>query len=598
MTRPSPSWRALHQRLLTQLSLSPLYRLSRAAPAIYCGLPVTALCGMVASASLVAVPLIVDQVVESIGLGRAGSGTGARMSPMFALALTVVLVGAVASYATYRRMYTAAETAASQIRSALMASLLQRLGARARPRSGDAVAMLTVDIEIVARFMRTLGVLAVLNVGQMLVAVLLLLFYSWPLVAGIVLCVLPAWGLAKLVRSRALRAFSFVRFRLGMLLASLTEYVRYEPRLRHLGARGFVEGRVRAQLREYRSGQKRAELLSAGMTATIEVWAALSLATSLGVGAWLLSERWISVGQLVAAVFLVQLLTGPVQALAEMLNFLQNATAAAARLLDCIQPSSVSRSANRARIYSQNREFLRFEDVWHRYDAEASFSLRGATFGLRSGTTTALVGVSGSGKSTIARLMAGVLEPDSGRIEVAGRLFGTATLVPEDVQLFHGSLRHNLSYPGPAQPDDVLARALDQLSLTGWMTGFADGLDTDVDAEPLGLLDRQRVAAVRALLARPGLLVFDESLSAMTTDEALELCAALRAAIPGVCIVIITHSPCLAHRCDEVVVLSDGLVVGQGAADVLVETCAQYRALTEGFPHGGVGEFGGDHASV
>src|SRR6185312_1530275 len=137
--------------------------------------------------------------------------------------------------------------------------------------------------------------------------------------------------------------------------------------------------------------------------------ATLSLAVSIGAGAWLLVENRLTVGELVASIFLVQLLTGPVQAVAEMFNSLQNAGAASERLLKGLRRPSRPMLEERvpsAEENCRNGELLRFEEVTHGYGGpSARLCLCGATFSLASGSTTALVGRSGSGKSTIARLM-------------------------------------------------------------------------------------------------------------------------------------------------------------------------------------------------
>jgi ATP-binding cassette subfamily B protein len=324
----------------------------------------------------------------------------------------------------------------------------------------------------------------------------------------VVVSALPARLLARSLRPHSARAFGRVRSCLGSLLASLTEYFHYHRPLRHLLAQRFMEDRVSALLQRYHSDQKRAELFSAGVSAAIEVWATLSLAVSLGAGAWLLVENWLTVGELVASIFLVQLLlTGPVQAVAEMFNSLQNAGAASERLLERLREPSRLMLEERVASAEENcrhGELLRFENVTHGYGGpSASLSLCGASFSLASGSTTALVGRSGSGKSTIARLMAGMLVPRSGWIIVTGkprRLSDIVTLVPDDVQLFMGSLRNNLSYPSHPRSDDEIFHALEKLSLTRWLTTFESGLDTDVTTEALDLADRQRIALVRTLI--------------------------------------------------------------------------------------------------
>lgn len=569
----------------------PLVQLCMRTRSFRKGLFPTVCFGLVASAGLVSAPLIINDIVDDVI--SASSERFDRPIRELLLMLAILLVCGVCSYFVYFRMYNATERGAREIRSTLMHRHLERgIGSTDRTLTGDSVSLMTVDVEIIARFLRTVGILGVFNAGQVVAAACLMIAYSWQLVLTVAASTGPAYLLAKLVRPRAARAFAAVRSSLGNILGTFTEYYRNVRQIRRWNVHDYITKRFDDALCSHYANQVRSEIYSAATSGAVEVWSVLATVGTIGMGSWLLTQRDLTAGQLVAFVFLVQLLIAPVQTAAEMLNFLQNATAAARRLTDEMSTLAPEPRPTRMRNSASEHlvESIRFHKVSYWYGPNLPRVLNEVTLTLHTGTTVAIVGGTGSGKSTIAKLAAGLLSAPVDTIYSCGTGFrspelglrrAAVTLVPQEARLLSGTLRHNLTYPNELIPDDRVFSVLTEFSLLSWLADFPDGIDTSLDDvwEHLTVADQQLIAIVRAYFTRPRFLILDEAVSGFIPERGHDLCSVLRRLRPEMCVAVVTHSIALASRCDRIIVVASGEVVGQGTSAELRHSCEQYNLL-------------------
>jgi ATP-binding cassette, subfamily C, bacterial len=244
---------------------------------------------------------------------------------------------------------------------------------------------------------------------------------------------------------------------------------------------------------------------------------------------------------------------------------------------------------------------LTFEAVSFSYTSTTPPVLDRMTLTLDAGRTTALVGASGAGKSTVADLAMGLLLPTTGRVLVdrapltAGLLDAwrrSIGYVPQDGFLFHDTIRHNMLWACPAATDDAIWRCLETAAATSFVSKLADGLDTVVGDRGVRLSggERQRLALARALLSRPSLLILDEATSALDAANEQQILDAVARLHGTLTILLITHRLSSVHQADAIHVLSGGRIVESGTWRELSALDGAFRALwrTQGLAHDGV----------
>jgi len=336
------------------------------------------------------------------------------------------------------------------------------------------------------------------------------------------------------------------------------------------------------------------EIEKARAIAGIWLWLLLvpdvTFALCLLAGVWLSVNGQLSVGDLVAFFATATVLRFPVESIGFLLSMTFDARTAADRFFEVIDSENTITDPENPETITEPHGRLVFEDVHFRYaDAATSVPdlLNGIDLELEPGETMALVGITGSGKSTLTALSTRLYDVTGGRITIDGvdirnlrraELRSHLAMAFEDATLFSASVRENVLLGRPDSTEEELAEAI-EIAQAGFVYNLPDGLDTRVGEEGLSLSggQRQRLALARAIAAKPSVLVLDDPLSALDVDTEALVEAALRRVLSSTTALIVAHRPSTVTLADRVALLENGRVTAVGRHSDLIATNDHYR---------------------
>jgi ABC-type multidrug transport system fused ATPase/permease subunit len=468
---------------------------------------------------------------------------------------------------------------------------LQRLslGYYERNRAGVIISRLTNDVDALDQLV-TEGVTTLVQSTLLLFGTSIILFFlDWRLALA-TLAVMPLMAIATaLFRIRSARAYRAVRERLGLVTATLAEDIggirvvqafRREPR----NQQHFEE--VNAH---YRDANQQTVVLNGLYFPFVDFLSALATAVVIGYGGWLASQGEISVGTLFAFVLYLSNFFDPVQQLSQLYNTFLAAVAALDKIMEVIDEEPEVRDRRGARDLPRIEGHVRFEQVRFSYGTGPEV-LHGIELDVPAGTTVALVGHTGAGKSTIAKLLARFYDPLDGRITIDGIDLRDVTqeslrrqlgVVPQEGFLFAGTVRDNIAFGrNDAEPEQV-ASAARAVGAHEFILGLEDGYETDLQERGtrLSLGQRQLVAFARALLADPRILILDEATSSVDIGTEKRIETALEKLLADRTAFVIAHRLSTIRNADLIVVLEHGQVVEQGTHDELMARQGLYTSL-------------------
>ncbi|MGY1603748.1 ABC transporter ATP-binding protein [Geodermatophilus sp. SYSU D00815] len=585
-------------------AFATLRRGLRMMPEFRRGLPLTFLLALIATAGRVVVPIAVQQTIDE-GLSGPGGPDLDLVRDLVVVCAVVVLLTAVAVYRMNVRLFRTTETALAGLRVRAFRhvhdlSVLHQQG----QRRGSLVSRVTSDVDQLSVFMQWGGVLGVISVGQLTVAIVVMAVYSWQLTLLVLACFVPLAFAIRYFARRLATVYGVVRERVGDVLAAVSESVVGAPTVRAYGVRERTAARIdRAIHRHYRASVK-AQRTTAAVFVTGELAAAVANAAVVVVGVLLGLAGDITAGTLVAFLFLVTLFVAPVQTASEVLNEAQNALAGFRRVLDVLDTEPDVRDPaldGAGRQLPEGPLSVRFEHVTFRYAPGAPKALDDVDLEIAPRTRVAIVGETGSGKTTFAKLVTRLMDPVEGRVLLGGvplrevafaSLRERVVMVPQDGFLFDATVADNVRYGRPGMTDEHVAAAFDELGLGAWVEGLADGVATPVGqrGEALSAGERQLVAVARAYVADPDLLVLDEATSAVDPATEQRLTRALDTLTAGRTTLTIAHRLSTAERADEVLVVDAGRVVQRGTHEELVGAEGPYARLHASWRRSSAGE--------
>jgi ATP-binding cassette subfamily B protein len=554
------------------------------------GIRFTLFLAVVASLGQVVVPIAVQQTLDR-GLHGDNGPDVSFVVWMGLVATLAIIVTSTASYLMTRRLFTTSERGLATLRIKAFRHVHDLpLLTQNTERRGALVSRVTSDVDQVSQFLVFGGLIFVVSVGQVMVATVVMLFYSWQLAIVVWVCFAPLFLSLRFFQRKLSAAYGTVRRQIGLMLSAISEPVVGAAVVRSYAIEDRTQARIDEAIDEFKRASTRAQGFTAFSFSLGGISAGLANAGVIVVGVWLGFAGEITSGEVLAFAFLVTLFVGPVQMGTQILTDAQNAIAGWRRVIgildtpaDLVDPGPDGQSLPRGPID------VRFEDVDFAYP-DGPLVLRDVTLDVAAGTRLAIVGETGSGKSTFAKLLTRLMDPTSGRVLLDGvdvreirqeSLRRSVVLVPQEGFLFDDTLAANLRYGRLEATDDELVAATDELGLSDWLATLPRGLATKVGqrGESMSAGERQLVALVRAQLADPDLLVLDEATSAVDPQLEMRIGQALERLMSGRTSVTIAHRLSTAENADEVVVVDRGRIVQRGHHAVLAAQPGVYANL-------------------
>lgn len=544
-------------------------------PELRQGLMVTVALALVATLGRVLIPFVVQQTTDNGIMAEDGPDVSFVITAILIASGAVVLTS-VAQYLVNLRLFTAAESGLATLRNTAFRHIHDlSVLTQNTERRGALVSRVTSDVDTISMFVQFGGLMLLISTAQIFLATLLMLFYSPILAAVVYLCFVPLVLLIRRFQPMLGRAYGAVRANVGSMLGAISEAIVGAVAIRAYGVEDRTEARIDAAIETHRRSAIAAQARSVLAFVSGQAFAGLTLALVLVVGTVLAARGSISLGELLAFLFLVNLFTQPVLMATEILNELQNAVAGWRRVIGIIDtPADVSDPGPEGIHQQRGPITVDFADVGYAYPGGESV-LRDVTLRIEPRTRVAIVGQTGSGKTTMAKLLTRLMDPTAGSIRIDGdplaqiafdSLRRRVVMVPQEGFLFDQTLEENVRFGRPEATDGDVALAITELGLDAWVRTLPHGLQTEVGqrGESLSAGERQLVAIARAYLADPDLLVLDEATSAVDPSTEVRIQRALEGLTRGRTSVAIAHRLSTAEAADVVIVVDAGAVVQMG----------------------------------
>ncbi len=456
--------------------------------------------------------------------------------------------------------------------------------------TGDLTAVLNDDVNQLERFL-DIGANEIIQVLTTVLAVGAVFFVLDPTVAALAIAPMPLILYGSFWFQRKLEPrYEAVRGQAGFLNGQLSNNILGISTVKSFTAEGRETERIAAESDRYRQTNRRAISLSSAFTPLIRMAILVGFTgTMIWGGFEAIRGGSLTVGQYSVLLFLSQRLLWPLTRLGETFDQYQRAMASTNRILDVIDTEPAIVGGSTRLELAKGQGHVRFEAVTFGYD-DAGNALDGVDIDLAAGSTTAVVGPTGSGKSTLVRLLLRFYDPDAGRVTIDGRdvrdldlgdLRRLTGLVSQDVYLFHGTVRENIAYGRPgASLEDVVAAAT-VAEVHDFVMSLPAGYDTVVGerGQKLSGGQRQRISIARAVLKDPVILLLDEATSAVDNETEAAIQRSLERISADRTTLVIAHRLSTVRNADVIHVLDRGRVVERGTHDELVTREGPYAAL-------------------
>ena len=558
------------------------------APSLRRGLGTTLLLATTGAMGALVVPVLLQRLLDDELLGPTGPDVPAALR----LGLIATVIALAAGIASWRAMFRLVRTAAHGLHELRM-RVFDHLHAVptlavARERRGALVARVTADIETATQFIEWGGIGMMVGASQLTVVAILMFAFD-PLLAAAVLAVAFVYSVSLIGAQRVLsRRYDQVRGRVASSLAAAGEAISGLPTIRAYGIEDRTAKRVGDVLEAQFRTESRTRIVGSAVFSTSELFAAVMTITAVGVGITTADTTGITAGRLAAFLLLVTLFVAPVQLLVEILDQAQSAAAGLRRVLDVLDTPRVNEPEDPASP-AAGPLALEVRDLTYAYP-EGPPVLRGVDVTVPSGQRVAIVGRTGSGKSTFVKVVTRLQQPPAGTVrigDVALEDVATAELrrrvafVPQDPFLLDAPILENVRYGDPAADDATILQAFTELDLADWLDGLPDGAATRAGERGgrLSAGERQLVALARAWMVRPDLLVLDEATSAVDPELDVRLRRAVERMTEGRTSLTVAHRLATAEAADRVLVFADGLLVEDGRHAELLDLGGTYARL-------------------
>lgn len=529
------------------------------------------------------VPLVIKAVID-------GPVSAGRREGIPLLALAALALGLFETLAAFTRRFIAGNLAIeleTSLRSDLYAHL-QRLPVAFHDKwqSGQLLSRAMTDVRVIRRFFGFGLVFFVVNSSTFLIVMVLMVGLE-PVLAGITaLSAVPLVVLSRRFEREYLAVSRQVQDHEGDLATLVEESATGIRAVKAFGRRRLLGARFGSQASMLHRSSMDQVRLRARFWSLIDMIPNLTLAAVLLFGALAVGRGDLSLGGLVAFVSLLILLVWPIESLGEILAMAEEATSAANRIFEVFDTKPAIADRPGAVVLAHVRGAIRFDGVGFSYE-DGRPVLRHVDLEVAPGETLAVVGMTGSGKTTLVSLLPRLHDVSEGRVSIDGddvrdlklsSLRSHIAVAFEDPVLFSASVRENLLLGAPNATNDEVEQALD-ITQCGFVYDLPWGLETRIGEQGLSLSggQRQRLALARAVIARPRVLVLDDPLSALDVHTEARVHAAMHGVLADVTTLVVVHRPSTVAVADRVAFLHDGRIAASGSHSQLLQRIPAYR---------------------
>ncbi|SFY43432.1 ABC transporter ATP-binding protein/permease [Streptomyces atratus] len=529
------------------------------------------------------VPLITKVIIDDVVVDRTRS---------LAVWTGLLIVAAALVYvSTYIRRYYGGRLALDvqhDLRTEMYGTITRLDGKRQDELStGQVVGRATSDLQLIQGLLFMLP----MTIGNVLLFIISLVIMAWlsPLLTLVAIAVAPAlWFIARRSRSRLFPATWYAQGQAAAVAGVVDGAVSGVRVVKGFGQEEQETGKLREVGRKLFAGRLRTIRLNSRYTPALQAVPALGQVAMLALGGWLATRGEITLGTFVAFSTYLAQLVGPVRMLAMVLTVGQQARAGVERVLELIDTEPTMKDGTKE-LPADAPASVEFDDVRFGYDAERPV-LDGFSLTIEPGETVAVVGASGSGKSTVSLLLPRFYDVTHGAVLVGGHdvrelthesLRAAIGLVPEDSFLFSDTVRANIAYGFPDATREQIEEAARAAQADRFIADLPEGYDTKVGEHGLTLSggQRQRVALARAILTDPRLLLLDDATSAVDARVEHEIHEALRQVMAGRTTLLIAHRRSTLGLADRIAVLENGRLADIGTHEELERRSPLYRRL-------------------
>jgi len=538
-----------------------------------------------ATAATLAPPILVGLAVDDVRRGRTSS--------LGWIVVGFVAAGAVGIAASYAQTYFTGwtgERMLADLRNHLFRHLQRlSLGFYERNRAGVLISRLTNDVEALDQLVTDGVTSLVQNTLTLGGSAIILFFLSWRLALAI-FTVIPFLIVAtSIFRKKSGRSYRGVRETLGAVTATLAEDISGMRVLQAFTREREARENFQQVGERYRRRNRETVVQNALYFPFVDLLSSFATAIVLGYGGYLVFHGHTTIGTLTAFLGYLTNFFDPVQQLSQLYSTFLQAVAALDKIMEVLVEEPQVTDETDAHDLAGIRGHVHFDHVRFSYGTGPEV-LHGIDLDVPAGTTVALVGHTGAGKSTIAKLIARFYDPTEGAISVDGvdlrvvrqeSLRRQLGIVPQEGFLFAGTVAENIAYGRPEATREEVVSAASAVGADDFITRLEDGYDTQLGERGfrLSLGQRQLVAFARALLADPRILILDEATSSVDIGTEQKIERALRRLLHGRTSFIIAHRLSTIRGANTIVVLEDGRVVEQGTHDELLARRGRYTEL-------------------
>jgi ATP-binding cassette subfamily B protein len=549
------------------------------------GLALGVVIGLCWTAGKVSIPQLTRLAID-----RAIEGSGSAWGWAFLIACAGVVTG---TFTALRRYVAFRESRLTEtrLREQLLEHILAlHIGYHDRAQTGQLMSRASSDLNQVQSFVVMIPL--TLSNFALITVVIGVLFSTDPTLAAVALAPLPLVNLtARRFSSRVHPAVRDVQQEQAQLASVVEETVSGVRVIKGFGAEQVQADKLEVEADDIQRASLRAARVRATYLPFMDLLPAAGLIAVLGVGGHRVLNGELTIGELVAFNFYVTLLVWPLRTIGMTVAFAQRAAAALERIDHVLgsTPEIFDPEQPLPRASAGRDGAVQFTDVRFGYDADDPV-LDGFTLDVEAGTSVALVGPTGSGKSTVARLLVRFYDPQAGMIRLGGvdvrdlrvhDVRRSVGLVFEDTLLFHDTVAANIAFANPDADAATIRRAAELAGAAEFVDDLPDGYDTVLGERGFSLSggQRQRIAIARALVSDPSVLVLDDATSAVDPSKEHEIRAAMETVMSGRTTIVIAHRPGTIAMADRVVLIDDGRVAAEGTHDELLATNQRYREV-------------------